>query len=290
MSDPRSTYPQAKAWTFLLDTPDPSASSSVGISAAAAPGARKAPPTVGAGRPCLVAAGATAAGKHKNRPSPRGNCGGSDPAAGSVADGSGSSNGTEEQMGALCSKSTNVLENKENTRMGDVEDDEMMKFTNGEGSSSGGSGSVDANYCEGNGKGMGGSSADVGTPNGGGGGGKGDLADEGAMLAAMLESTALISPVESEETRVEGPATGGAVANGGIIGGLERGGAASNGYGNGYGAGVLPEERSAWVADNLRMLPIGAHAVEVDKLKQVLHTASRSAVLRTNRLSVFAHH
>lgn len=249
MSDPRSTYPQAKAWTFLLDTPDTTSSS-------AAVGRAPSAVATGAGRPCLVAAGETVS-RHEKKSSLGGNCGGSDPAAGSgVANGG---NGTEAgEMGAMCSKSTNVA-NKEN--MGDLE--EVMMFPNGDSDSSR-SVSVNADCCEGNDKGMRDSSETLETPDGDDAAAgaadccKSDLPDEGAMLASMLESTTPISPIDLEEHLVRGSAAS-PVADRIIATG--SGGISSN--------DMRPEDRWAWVTDNLKMLPTGANAVEIDQLKQV---------------------
>lgn len=91
MSDPRSTYPKATAWTFLLDTPAEEGGAS---------GAKAPPPGGGGGRPRLAAAGAKAAAKKK-------------PSLGGSSS-SRSCSGPEE-MGAACSKSNATrVANKEN--------------------------------------------------------------------------------------------------------------------------------------------------------------------------------
>lgn len=196
--------------------------------------ATKAPPPGGGGHPRLAAAAAAAAGV-RAAAKKKASLGGS----------SGGSSGTEE-MGAACSKSKAAsVANKEN--MAKVED-MLLVVPNG-------------------GKNEGPDTAESTS--------LGEIPEtlealeedpvrEGAVLGVgALDSTAFLSPEPEQE---EGVAAGDSalVAVENCVAGLRRGGHA----GDGSDGMRCEDNKSAWIAQNLDVVPQGA-AVEVDQLKQV---------------------
>lgn len=248
MSDPRITYPQAKAWTFLLDTPDDTGSSSGGGSGSGTKPAPQTAKAAGGGGGARPAAGAKTRGKRKTSLGDSSNCSGG------------------EDMGAMCSKpaNANLATDKENMDM------EEMLVPNGDSSSPM---ARDVAAAAAAGAEAGGAAPGAGSKD------QKALADEAAVLgAAMLESTAFLSP-EPEEVKEGGEEDGGNSAvdgNGEAIAGLEieRGGHAGS-FGDGH---MRYEDRAEWIARNLEMLPRGSCAVEVDQLKQV-GVAKRARVM-----------
>eukprot|EP00903_Cladosiphon_okamuranus_P019677 g18084.t2 len=237
MSDPRSTYPKATAWTFLLDTPAEAAGGASGT---------KAPPpaTSGSGgRSRLAAAGVAKAAAAKRKPSLT--------SSGGSNSSSNSSCGGNQEMGGACSKPNHTVANKEN--MAELE--EMLVPNGGAGhKQTSNGGAVDGDEVD----------ANLGEESEPPQAAKEDPANERAVLgAAALDSTAFLSPepqgADNGEAEVN-PLV--AVENG--IAGLRRGGHA----GSGGGGRMRYEDKTAWIARNLEMLPRGA-AVEVDKLKEL---------------------
>lgn len=231
MSDPRSTYPKATAWTFLLDTP----------AAEAASGTKKAPPpaTAGGGGPRRAAAAGAAKAAAKRKPSL-----------------TGSSCSANEEMGAACSKSNDAVTNKEN--MG--RELEEMLVPNGD------SHDDDDALCKSN---LGAGSEPLQAPKEEEG-----AANERAVLGgAALDSTAFLSPEPEEQEQGVDEAEDLVVVavENGIVARL-RGGGGHAGAAGGDGSSMGHEDRSAWIARKLEVLPTRSAAVEVDQLKQVRET------------------
>ncbi|CAM9795768.1 unnamed protein product [Ectocarpus fasciculatus] len=238
-----SAYPKATAWTFSLDSPTTTSDNKNSSgSGAPAPAARAGWP---AGRPGLAAG---------TQPRPRKTA---------SLEGSSSGDGVSASMGAMCSKSGGNVANKEN--MGELQD-EMMMLPNGVDSTAmagSGGGSVDAQA----------SSREVGLEASKGAAASSNGQGEGegaAMLGAVLDSTALLSPAPAHGAQDAAVAAEGSspVGNNDADPGAA---AAVNGIA-GQGKGVRdaqPEDRSAWVARNLGMLPRGGSEIEADKLQEL---------------------
>lgn len=230
MSDPRSTYPKATAWTFLLDTPAAEA-------AGGASGTKAPPPAVtgGGDRPRrAAAAGAAKAAASRRKPSL-----------------TGSSCSGNEEMGAACSKSNDAVANKEN--MGELEE---VLVPNGGDTSTGGD-SEDAD-CDDLGAGAGSEPLQASK--------EGPLNERAVLGGAALDSTAFLSPEPQEQELGECEAEDAALVA------VENGIARLRGGGHAGSAGdgrMRYEDKSAWIARNLEMLPTRGAAVEVDQLKQV---------------------
>lgn len=261
MSNLRSAYPQAQAWTFLIDTPPPANDKkkpATAVARGAAAAAATAAPTGASIRPVLATGVRT-------RPN-KGSSGNGDGGGGRSE-----ANGTEE-MGAMCSKpgDSNTVANKENmgeaTTVDETPPNGINQITMAGGNSSGGEADSSNSTRS---KGDAGAEASE-TP----GGESADrlTEDEAAPMlqGTALDSTAFLSPDPEEERGTAGDNELGslsAVDDGaaGVVAGLVKGGhAGSNGNG-----GMEFEDRSAWVARNLGMLPRGGQEVEVDKLREV---------------------
>lgn len=254
MSDPRSAYPKATAWTFLLDTP---------ADAGGAPATKAPPPSAASGngsRPRQqAAAGAKAAAKRK--PSLA-----SSSSSRSGGGGSSSCSGTEE-MGASCSKPhQDSVADKEN--MAELEE---MLVPNGRETTSNGlrRGRNGLGAADSEDRGEAPKEAPV---------------DEGEVLrGAALDSTAFLSPEPDQTAPAEAGSALVAAVDNGIAAGLQRGGHAGS-----AGDGRMRfEDKTAWIARSLEMLPRGAAAVEVDQLKQVRDREKSRAVGGTHGSRVF---
>eukprot|EP00752_Nemacystus_decipiens_P017760 g15923.t1 len=238
MSDPRSTYPKATAWTFLLDTPAEAGAG--GASGTKAP----APATAagGAGRPRLTAAGGAAKAAAKRK---------------SSLTSSSSHNGNEE-MGSACSKPNVGVADKEN--MAELET-EMLVPNGGDATSNGHRAKEDDAECN-----SGGPGADSEPLRAS----KEAAINERAVLGgAALDSTAFLSPEPEKEQEEEGPAAAVdsplvAVENG--IARLRGGGGHVGSAGEGR---MRYEDKPAWIARNLEMLPTRGAGVEVDQLNKL---------------------
>ncbi|CAM9271979.1 unnamed protein product [Scytosiphon promiscuus] len=273
MSNLRSAYPQAQAWTFLIDTPPPPASDQKNTAT---------PPSGGAG--ATAAAGGAAGASGRIRPALAAGVTKSGPNKGSGLSsnhssgdggGRGEAGGTEE-MGAMCSKpnsssssTNNTLDNKEN--MGEAAEEMPPNGTDqtttaGGNSSGGGDAGVSSSRSS--------SSTGDASPEASGKPG-GESIEEGEAASVLqgtppLDSTASLSPDPEEERAAAQPGDEvgslSAVDDEGVaVAGLVRGGhAGSNGDGR-----MEYEDRSAWVARNVGMLPRGGQEVEVDKLREL---------------------
>ncbi|CBJ31570.1 conserved unknown protein [Ectocarpus siliculosus] len=161
-------------------------------------------------------------------------------------------------MGAMCSKSGGNVANKEN--MGQLPD-EMMLPNGVDSTMAGSGGSVDA-QSNSRDRGLEASKGATASSNG-------QVEDDGAaVLGAALDSTAFLSPAPAHGAQVaaaEGTSPAGsndvepgaaAVVNG--IAGQDK-----------VVSDMQLEDRSAWVARNLGMLPRGGSEIEAEKLKEL---------------------
>ncbi|CAM9162496.1 unnamed protein product [Ectocarpus sp. 4 AP-2014] len=236
-----SAYPKATAWTFSLDSPSTNDNKNNSSSASAPPEHAGGP----GGRPGL-AAGTKARSRKK-----------------ASLEGSSGDSGSDEvstSMGAMCSKSGGNVANKEN--MGQLPD-EMLP--NGVDSTmAGSSGSVDAQANS--------RDRSLEALKGAAASSNGQAEDDGAaVLGAVLDSTAFLSPAPAHGAQgaavpvdeVTSPAGSNDVEHGAatVVNGIA-------GQDKGV-SDMKPEDRSAWVARNLGMLPRGGSEIEAEKLKEL---------------------
>ncbi|CAM9468923.1 unnamed protein product [Hapterophycus canaliculatus] len=272
MSNLRSAYPQAQAWTFLIDTPPPAsekkntaataaASGRAGATTAAAAAGAAAPPGAsGRIRPALAAG-------VKVRPNKGSSLSSHHSSGGGGGSGRNEAGGTEE-MGAMCSKPINkdTVANKEN--MGETPEETPPNGNDHDTMAAGGNGGAgDTGGSSG--------SADPETPGTSGGESADRLTEDEVapmLQGTLLDSTAFLSPDPEEEGAQNGDELG-SLSDGNdalvtttvVAARLVKGGhAGSNGDGR-----MEFEDRSAWVARNLSLLPRGGQDVEVEELKEL---------------------
>ncbi|CAM9332047.1 unnamed protein product [Ectocarpus sp. 13 AM-2016] len=237
-----SAYPKATAWTFSLDSPATNDNKN-NSSTAPAPAARAGGP---GGRPGLAAGTKPRLRKKDSLESSNGDSG---------------SDGVCASMGAMCSKSGGNVANKEN--MGQLPDEMLPNGVDSTMAGSGGSVDAQANSRDRGLEALKGAAASS----------NGQAEDDGAaVLGAVLDSTAFLSPAPGHGAQGTAVVAVAEVTSPAGSNDVEHGAAAVvNGIaGQDKGvSGVQPEDRSAWVARNLGMLPRGGNEIEAEKLKEL---------------------